>query len=85
MTAGLEADALYPNLYNHQFQASINKADTESAIVDVLMARNVDWIIFDEHWGTVDKRLLIDNISETIAQMGSIVSSSFTKAAFVCN
>ena len=72
MTAGLEADALYPTGTIINFGHRSTKPTTESAIVDVLMARNVDWIIFDEHWGTFEKRLLIDNILKRILRMGSI-------------
>jgi hypothetical protein len=72
LTAGLAADGLYPNWYNHQFQSLINTADTDSAVADVLLSKGVDFVILDANWGRPEKRLLIEKATEKVSELGSI-------------
>ena len=72
MTAGLISDALYPNWYNTEFQGQINTATTGAEITQILLDRNVDYIIFDDSWGSADKRLLIEKVTESVHRIESI-------------
>jgi hypothetical protein len=72
LTAGLEADALYPNWYNKEFLDLIKEASTEAAIAEVLIGQNVDIVILDDSWGATDKRLLIKKATDEIHKIGSI-------------
>jgi hypothetical protein len=72
LTAGLTADGLYPTWYNHQFESSIKAANTERDLTAVLLNKDVDFIILDEHWGSSEKRLLIEGATEKIAVFGPI-------------
>ena len=79
LTAGLAADGLYPNWYNCQFQSLINTAETERAVVDVLLSKNVDFIILDANWGTAKKRLLIEKATDKLLELESITVRTLRK------
>ncbi len=72
LMAGLHSDALYPSWYNHKFQSLIQSADTANTIADVLFSKGVDYIILDEHWGKLEKRLIINKVTKEILDLGSI-------------
>lgn len=72
LTAGLAADALYPNWYNLRFYSLIQEARSEQAIVDVLASNGVDFVIFDSNWGDAEKRRLIEAATEEIAELGTV-------------
>lgn len=72
MTAGLKADALYPNWYNFRFQEEINAAITVPAVANVLLKRGVDFVILDSSWQNPEKRELVGKATELIADYGSI-------------
>jgi len=80
LTAGLEADALYPNWYNHQFESLINAADTEHAVAEVLLDKGVDFIILDAYWGTAEKRLLIEEATDKILDCSWVTVRSIRQA-----
>lgn len=73
LTAGLSSDGLYPNWYNHQFQAKVTEATTSDYVAQLLMEKGVDYVILDSNWGTANKRKLIEDATEKIAEQGSIV------------
>jgi hypothetical protein len=73
LTAGLSADALYPNWYNHAFEEEIASAQTEQNVADILLRRSVDFVILDSNWnGGQQKQDLIRMTTEDIAENGSI-------------
>lgn len=73
LSAGLEADALYPNWYNFRFQGEINAADTVEELTNTLLTRRVDYVILDSAWsGEPEKRGLIEKSTDVITEYGSI-------------
>lgn len=72
LTAGLSADALYPTWYNYQFKRLVNKASNRTAIVDVLLSKGVEYVILDERWGSVEKRLMIEEVTDKISKLGTV-------------
>ena len=71
-TAGLNSDGLYPNWYNHQFQAKVTAATTSDHIAQLLMDKGVNYVILDSNWGAADKREIIEDATEKISEQGSI-------------
>jgi len=80
LTAGLEADALYANWYNHNFQSQISAAATEHAVAQVLVDRGVDFVILDPTWGSAEKRRLIEQATESVADWGLISVRTVSRA-----
>lgn len=80
LTAGLKADALYPNWYNFQFQAQVNAAETENAMADLLSNKGVDFVLLDESWGTPEKRALIEKITDRLADFGPVSIRALNRA-----
>jgi len=72
LTAGLNSDGLYPNWYNHEFQAHVNEAGTSDEIGHLLIEKTVDYVILDGSWGNADKRKIIEEATEVLAELGSI-------------
>lgn len=73
MVAGLTADALYSNWYNYVFQGETTSAQTEQNVANILLKRGVDFIILDSSWnGAVEKKELIEKVTEKIAEYGSL-------------
>ena len=71
-TAGLEANGLYPNWYNLSFYESISLASSERDIAEILLARAVDFVILDSAWDMPQKRRLIEDATEKIADFGGV-------------
>ena len=72
LTAGLSADGLYPNWYNFKFQQQVSEAKTTDEMANLLIKKGVYYIILDSNWGTKEKRVLIENISEKLSEMGTL-------------
>jgi hypothetical protein len=72
LTAGLNSDGLYPNGYNYRFQAKVSETKTSSDMAQLLMDQGVDYVILDSIWGTPDKRMMIENVTQNLAASGSI-------------
>lgn len=72
LTAGLNSDGLYPNWYNYRFQAKVSEAKTSGDMAQLLMDQGVDYIILDSNWGTPDKRMMIENVTQKLNVFGSI-------------
>ncbi len=72
LAAGLNSDGLYPNWYNYQFQAKVRKATTPAHVAQLLMDKNVDYIILDSNWSSAGKRKIIEDVTEKIREQGSI-------------
>jgi len=72
LTAGLNSDGLYPNWYNYRFQAKVSETKTSSDMAQMLMDQGVDYVILDSNWGTPNKRMMIENVTQKLAASGSI-------------
>lgn len=79
VTAGLSGDALYPNWYNFAFQGEIASIKTEQDVANILLKRNVNYIILDLNWnginccsGGAEIQALIEKASEKIADYGTL-------------
>ena len=79
VTAGLSGDALYPNWYNFIFQGEIASIKTEQDVANILLKRNVNYIILDLNWngvnccsGGAEIQALIEKASERIVDYGSL-------------
>lgn len=72
LMAGLSANALYPNWYNHDFDTLIKTADKESDIAEVLVREGVNYVIIDSNWGDADKRRLIENVTTSLVELNAI-------------
>jgi hypothetical protein len=72
LTAGLTADALYPNWYNYQFQAKVTQALSPEQIARLLLDHNVDFVILDNQWGSTDKKRAIESATEKMYEQGEI-------------
>lgn len=70
--AGLNADALYPNWYNHRFQEGIEKARDVQEVVSVLAQYGSSFVLLDAVWGTPEKRKIIEQATVRIAEFGSV-------------
>ncbi len=78
LTAGLAANALYPNWYNFTFQREIASIHTEQDIANIFLKRNVNFVILDSNWNGVggvsgpEARDLIEKTTEKLAEYGPI-------------
>lgn len=72
LTAGLHVDALYPNWYNYGFQSEIGRLSASGEVGNVLQKRNVDYVILDQNWGSVDQRLMIEEATDEVKKFDSI-------------
>lgn len=78
-TAGISSDALYPSWYNFMFQSEITSIHAEQDLANILLKRDVNFIILDSNWnglnccsGGAEKQVLIEKVSEKIAEYGSL-------------
>lgn len=77
IAAGLTSDALYVSWYNHAWQAAYFAADSEPTLANILLEKNVDFLIVDSDW-TVSSNVskeqgaLIDKVSAKVAQFGHV-------------
>ena len=72
MTAPLQADALYPNWYNYRFQDAVAMADSPGAITALLASKGVDYVILEENWESTERRQLIKDATQKVAEFGAI-------------
>ncbi len=72
LTAGLNADALYSNWYNHSFATKVGEATTSNDIAQLLMENSAYYVILDSNWGVADKRKIIEAATEKISELGSV-------------
>lgn len=70
--AGLNADALYPNWYNHRFKEGIEKARDAHDVIRLLSQYGSRFVLLDEEWGTPERRKIIEQPTERIAEFGSV-------------
>jgi hypothetical protein len=83
LMAGLSSDALYVNWYNPKFHQMINEAATEQEIANVMVERNIEFIVLDENWnGSVEKKLFIKNIVDPVFKIGIISINRFRSAKY---
>lgn len=71
-TAGLKSDGLYPIWYNYIFEKKFAEAATSTAVAQVLLEKNVDYIILDKSWKRAKKIDLIEDATEKLAEFGSL-------------
>jgi hypothetical protein len=79
LVAGLSGNELYPGWYNISFQKEIASVLGEQDLVNVLSKRSINFIILDSNWngvnccgGGVEKQILIEKVTEKIAEYGAI-------------
>ena len=72
LTAGLNADALYPNWYNHKFEKRVSNAQSSKEIAQLLLDKGVEYIILDGNWGSAEKRAIIEGATQKLEKMSSI-------------
>ncbi|WP_300484680.1 hypothetical protein [Methylobacter sp.] len=72
LTAGLNSDGVYSNWYNYRFQANMNGAKTADVIAQLLLEMGVDYVILDDNWGEGDKRKMIEEATDNLAELGAI-------------
>jgi hypothetical protein len=72
LTAGMSADGLYPNWYNHKFQKLVNEAQSSISTAQLLLGKGVDYVILDENWGSADQRKRVAEATEKLAEFGAI-------------
>lgn len=72
LTAGLNSDGLYPNWYNYRFQAKVSETKTSGDMADLFMDQGVDYVILDNNWGTLEKRMMIEGVTQKLNASGSI-------------
>lgn len=72
LTAGLFSDALYSSWYNHKFQTLIQNANSAQDIIKILLNEGVDYVILDKRWRSPEKRLIINEATEEVANLGYI-------------
>jgi hypothetical protein len=73
LTAGLSADAIYPNWYNYEFQREVLSANTAQDFVDMLLRHRINFVILDSNWnGGKGKGNIIKEVTENISEFGSI-------------
>lgn len=76
MAAGLKADALYANWYNHKFQNEIMSAKTQGEIAAIFTGRDVTYLVVDNSWpelkvfGVLNESL--QKISEPVFKIGTV-------------
>ena len=79
LSAGLASDALYTNWYNEHFNSMVNQAASIDELAQVLKKNNIDYLIVDDSWGKDGKRLMLDKLTDTIAQIGNVSVRSFRR------
>jgi hypothetical protein len=74
--AGLNADALYANWYNHIFQNELSAAKTSAEIAAIFNTRNVEFIVADGNWVSWPNfsvlKSALPEITDTVAEVGSV-------------
>ncbi len=82
LSAGLASDALYTNWYNEHFNTMVNQANSIDEFAQVLKKNNIDYLIVDDSWGKDGKRLMLDQLTDTIAQVGNVSVRTFRRDGF---
>jgi hypothetical protein len=70
--AGLNADALYVNWYNHKFRDSVSSAKNEAELAEVLKQNKVKYILIDNSWKHSKRSALVTKISKQVHSIGTI-------------
>ncbi len=70
--AGLNANALYSNWHNYRFNDAISAANDVQSFVNALSAYNSKLVLLDSSWGTIDKRKIVEDSTNKIANFGRI-------------
>jgi hypothetical protein len=74
--AGLKADALYANWYNHKFQNDVMNAKTQGDIAAMLAGRDVAYVVVDNNWPQLKAvsvlRDSLPKISDPVLAIGAV-------------
>lgn len=77
LISGLSVDVFYANWYNKTFQTEIETLQTEQQFVNLLLKRNIHYIILDSNWNGLNcchagpyKQEIIEKATETVATFG---------------
>ncbi len=79
LIAGLSADIFHPDWDNPRFQEKIAETRTSEEMAVVLSDSRIDYIILDSNWYQRDKQLMIEAVSEKIAEFGDLAIWKFRK------
>ena len=79
LTAGLAADGLYTNWYDHRFESLVTAAETESELAEVMLNNSVDFAILDANWATAEKRAQVEKTTDEIYGLGTISVRALAK------
>lgn len=78
LTAGLEADAIYSNWYNVDWQSSYAGVTTEQELASLFIDKRITYLIVDSYWGLSPLQFeLLDKVSTRIGQIGSVTVRRF--------
>jgi hypothetical protein len=76
MAAGLKADVLYANWYNHKFQNDVMTAKTQGDVAAMLAGRDVAYVVVDNNWPQLKTFSVLKDslpkISEPVLNIGSV-------------
>jgi hypothetical protein len=76
MAAGLKADALYANWYNHKFQSEVMAVKNQGDVAAMLAGRDVAYVVVDNSWPQMKTfsvlRDSLPKISEPVLNIGSV-------------
>ncbi len=72
MATGLHADALFPNWYNHRFQAAVNRASTPEQLGALLGASQVRYVLLEDGWSDAASRARARAVAREIRRVGDV-------------
>ena len=70
--AGLNADALYPNWYNHEFYRSVEAAKDAPSLSKVLADHRSSIVILESTWGSGAQRDIVIAATRLVADFGPV-------------
>lgn len=77
--AGLAADALYPNWYNHRFNGAVGAVTGPQGVADVMADYGADYVLLDAGWGDAKVRAHVEEATEKVAEFGSLTVRNIRK------
>ena len=72
MATGLHADGLFPNWYNHRFQAAVREARTPQALGAMLAARQVRYFLLADTWSDAATRQRVRAVGRVVRRIGEV-------------
>ncbi len=72
LTAGLNANALYPNWYNHNFSARVREINSVEEMAMLLIDMDISYVVLDSVWGDDTKRAYVESVTIETARFGAV-------------